>query len=430
MNDHDNSGDNRPNDRNDYTHKAATNGKHEREAGPAGFATRAVRAGQMADGATGATGAHATPIYQTSTFLLGSVERGARLFAGEDQGDVYSRVGNPTVRAAEEKLADLEGTEAAVAFGSGMGAIAALFLSTLHQGDEVVYLGPLYGGTRGLLHDLLPRFGVTARAVSDEELEASIGPATKLIYAETPTNPTLALHDLEQVAEVAKRRGILSAVDNTFSTPFLTRPATLGIDVVVHSATKYLGGHGDLLAGFVAGPAELLGEIRGEGLRHLGSVLDPHAAFLLLRGMRTLPLRMATHCLNAAAVAHELRKAPGVSKVHYPGFSDHPGHEVAVRQMRDFGGMVSVEFEGGAEAASDFLDSLKVIEHAVSLGDVASLACVPAASTHQLLPEDARRAAGITDGLVRISLGIEDRDDLVADVRQAARAANRVTVTV
>jgi methionine-gamma-lyase len=384
------------------------------------FATRAVRAGQSPDQATGA---HATPIYQTSTFVLGSVERGSQMFDGLVPGDVYSRVGNPTVHAAEHKLASLEGAEAAVAFASGMGAIAALFISTLRTGDEVLYLGPLYGGTRGLLHDLLPKFGVTARSVTDAELAGAVGPSTRLIYAETPTNPTLAIHDLAAMAAIGKRTGVLTAVDNTFATPYLTRPIEWGIDVVLHSATKYLGGHGDLLGGFAAGSAELMAEVRGEGLRHVGAVLDPHAAFLLLRGMRTLHLRMAAHCSNARAVAHALRGLEGVAAVHYPGFVDHPDHDVAARQMSDFGGMVSVEFSGGAAAAARFLDSLELVDHAVSLGDVASLACVPAASTHQLLPPDVRDAGGISGALVRISVGVEEAADLVADVTQAARAA-------
>ena len=388
-----------------------------------GFATRAVRAGQEPDVGTGA---HATPIFQTSTFVLGSVERGSLMFDGLEPGDVYSRVGNPTVRAAEDKLCGLEGAEAAVAFGSGMGAIAALFVSTLRSGDEVLYLGPLYGGASGLLHDLLPKFGITARSVTDAGLEDAISPTTRLIYVETPTNPTLAIHDLAALATIGKRHGVLTAVDNTFATPYLTRPLALGIDVVLHSATKYLGGHGDLLGGFVAGATELMMQVRGEGLRHVGAVLDPHAAFLLLRGMRTLHLRMAAHCSNARAVAYALRDEPGVTAVHYPGFPDHPGHDVAARQMRDFGGMVSVEFAGGAAAAAMFLDSLDLVDHAVSLGDVASLACVPAASTHQLLSPDARSAGGITDALVRISVGVEGEEDLVADVTRAARRAAAV----
>ncbi|HET8986084.1 MAG TPA: PLP-dependent aspartate aminotransferase family protein, partial [Trueperaceae bacterium] len=402
----------------------STGSKHDGDMASSGavsrFATRAVRAGQSHDEATGA---HATPIFQTSTFVLGSVERSALLFDGLETGDIYSRIGNPTVHAAENKLAALEGAEAAVAFASGMGAIAALFLSTLRSGDEVLYLGPLYGGTHGLLHELLSKFGVTTRRVTDRDLAGAVGPDTRLIYAETPTNPTLAIHDLAALAAVGKRHGVLTAVDNTFATPCLTRPLELGIDVVLHSATKYLGGHGDLLGGFAAGSAELMTTVRMEGLRHVGATLDPHAAYLLLRGMRTLHVRMAAHCSNARAVATALRDLPGVTKVHYPGFTDHPGHDVAAQQMSDFGAMVSVEFEGGLPAASAFLDSLKLVDHAVSLGDVASLACVPAASTHRSTPVEERSALGISDSLVRISVGIEDAADLVADVTQAARAA-------
>ena len=232
------------------------------------------------------------------------------------------------------------------------------------------------------------------------------------------------------MAAVAKRHGLLTAVDNTFATPWLTRPLELGVDVVLHSATKYLGGHGDLVGGFAAGSTGLMAEVRSEGLRHVGAVLDPHAAFLLLRGMRTLHLRMAAHCSNARAVANALRDVPGVAAVHYPGFTDHPGHAVAARQMADFGGMVSVEFKGGRPAAATFLDSLRLVDHAVSLGDVASLACVPAASTHQLLPPDVRSAHGISEALVRISVGVEDEADLVADVVQAALAAARVADAV
>lgn len=386
--------------------------------------TRAVRAGQDRDPVTGA---HNTPIYQTSTFVLGDIERSRRLFDGEEGGYLYSRVGNPTVTAVEEKLAALEGAEAAVAFASGMGAIAATFFSLLRQGDEVLFLGPLYGGTRGLLEELLPRFGIACRRTDDASLAAAVGPATRLIYVETPTNPTLVIHDLAQIGEVARRHGMLSMADNTFATPCLSRPIEFGIDLVVHSATKYLGGHGDLLGGVVAGRRELLDEVRSEGLRHVGAVLDPHAAYLLLRGMRTLHLRMAAHCQNAAAVAEALRGEPGVARVHYPGFADHPQHALAARQMSGFGGMVSVEFAAGAAAAEAFLESLTLVDHAVSLGDVASLACVPALSTHRLLAPELLAADDVTEGLVRISVGVESTNDLVADVRQAAQRAHRLT---
>ncbi len=384
------------------------------------FGTKAVRAGQAADEKTGA---HTTPIYQTSTFVLGDLERSRRLFEGEEAGYVYTRVGNPTVIAVEEKVAALEGAEGAVAFASGMGAISSTLLSLLRQGDEVLFLGPLYGGTRALLEEVLPRFGISARRVEDETLADAVGPSTRIVYVETPTNPTLKIHDLDLIAGVARRHGLVSIADNTFATPYLSRPIENGIDLVIHSATKYLGGHGDLLGGVVAGRLELIEAVRAEGLRHGGAVLDPHPAFLMLRGMRTLHLRMAAHCENARAVARALRDAPGVARVHYPGFADHPGHETAARQMSDFGGMVSVEFEGGTAAAQAFLGALRLVDHAVSLGDVASLACVPALSTHLLLSPEMRAADDIADGLVRISVGVESEADLVADVRQAATVA-------
>lgn len=385
-----------------------------------GFATRAVRAGQEPDATTHA---HATPIVQTSTFVLGSLERGERLFSGEERGDVYSRIDNPTVRALEAKVAALEGAEGAVAFGSGMGAIAATFLSLLRHGDEVLFLGPLYGGTRGLLSELLPRFGVTARRVDDDELADAVGPATRLLYVETPTNPTLAIHDLALVANVAREHGLLAVADTTFATPALTRGLEHGLDLVIHSATKYLSGHGDVLAGVVAGRTELLEAIRMEGLRHVGATLTPLAAYLVLRGMRTLHLRMRAHCDNARAVAHALRGAAGVRAVHWPGFADHPRHAVAAGQMDDFGGMVAVELEGGRAAAERFLGALRLFDDAVSLGDVASLACHPATTTHQLLDAEVLRQDGVTDGLVRLSVGVEDEVDLVDDVVQAAAAA-------
>lgn len=389
------------------------------------FATRAVRAGQGHDETTMA---HTTPIYQTSTFVLGSTERGAAIFSGEVAGNAYSRVGNPTVGAVEAKAAALEGGEAAVAFASGMGAISAVLMSLLRAGDEVVILGPLYGGTRSLLEDLLSRFGVATRAVADEELAGAIGPRTRMLYVETPTNPNLRVHDLDLIARVAREAGLVSVADNTFATPYLTRPIEHGIDIVVHSATKYLGGHGDLLGGVVIGSAEHMLEVRGMGLRQLGATLDPHAAYMLLRGMRTLHLRMEAHCRNARAVAEALRGRPGVLAVHYPGFADHPGFAVAARQMSDFGGMVSVELEGGRRAAAAFLDSLKLFENAVSLGDVASLACHPASTTHGHLPKEMLEAEGVTEGLVRLSIGVEAAADLVADVLGALAAATRVAV--
>jgi methionine-gamma-lyase len=388
------------------------------------FATRAVHAGHEADPVSGA---HATPICQTSTFVLGDLERGSRLFAGDESGYVYSRIANPTVHAFEEAVAALEGAEAAVAFASGMGAIAALCFTTLRTGDEILFLGPLYGGTRGLFRDLLPRFGVSARRVDDPELAGAVGPNTRMIFVETPTNPTLSIHDLRLVAEVARGHGSLSVVDATFATPYLTRPLEHGMDVVVHSATKYLGGHGDALGGVVAGRRDLMEELRLAGLRHGGSALAPAIAFLLLRGLRTLHLRMRAHCTNARAVAEAALGHAAVSAVHYPGLPWHPRHEVAARQMDDFGGMVALDFAAGRPAAAAFLAGLTLFDQAVSLGDVSSLACHPASTTHEVLDEHLRLADGVTDGLVRLSVGVEDPADLVADVRDALDRAAAVS---
>lgn len=383
---------------------------------PAGFRTRAVHAGHGLDPVTGA---HAVPIYATSTFGYGNAERGARLFAGEEQGYFYSRLSNPTVRAFEEKVASLEGAEDAVAFGSGMGAASAIALTLLTSGDEVAFVGPLYGGTEGLLRDILGRFGVTVREAGDlEELRGVVSERTRLVWLETPTNPTLKIVDLRAASEVAHAAGALVVVDNTFSTPYLTRPLEHGADLVMHSATKYLGGHGDVIAGIVAGRAELISELRLHGLRHVGAVLGPFEAYLLLRGLKTLPLRMEAHCANAAALTEALQGHPALKALHYPGLPTHPGHEVAARQMRAFGGLLSLDL-GSAEAAFAFLDGLRLFTQAVSLGDVESLSCHPGSTTHHLLGEETLERQGVTPGLVRLSVGIEDAGDLIEDVLQA-----------
>jgi methionine-gamma-lyase len=387
------------------------------------FRTRAVHAGQSVDSTTGA---HVTPIYQTSTFSYGSFDRGARLFAGAEMGYVYTRIGNPTVRALEEKLADLEGAEDAIAFSSGMAAIAAFAFTVLKPGDEIAYLGPLYGGTEGLFLEVLTRFGVRVFEAQDvAELERHLTSATKLVYLETPTNPTLKITDLRVVAQLAHGVGALAVADSTFSTPYLTRPLEHGFDVVIHSMTKYLGGHGDALGGMLIGSFDLCGAVRMEGLRHFGGCLGPQEAYLFLRGLKTLPLRMEAHCEGAHRLAHALRDQEGVTRVYYPGFSDHPGHDIAARQMYRFGGMVSLELAGGLNAARIFLDGLELFTQAVSLGDVESLACHPASTTHQLLSPELRAREGVTDALVRLSVGIEDPDDLIADVMQALGRAHR-----
>lgn len=383
---------------------------------PRGFRTRAVHAGHGIDPATGA---HATPIYATSTFAYGSAERGQRLFAGEESGYFYSRVTNPTVRAFEQKLADLEGAEDAVAFASGMGAVSAIALTLLKPGDEVVFLAPLYGGTEGFLLEVASKFGVAVHEAHDEaDLESKLNAQTRMVWLETPTNPRLGIYDLARVARAAKAVGALTVVDNTFSTPYLTRPIEFGVDLVMHSATKYLGGHGDAIGGVVAGPADMMMELRGVGLRHVGASLGPFEGYLFLRGMKTLPLRMEAHCAGAMALAEALEDHPAIEALYYPGLRSHPGHEVAARQMRGFGGLISLDL-GSQQAAMTFLDSLTLFTQAVSLGDVESLTCHPASTTHALLGEETLLRQGVTPGLVRMSVGIEDPDDLVRDVLAA-----------
>lgn len=380
-----------------------------------GFATRAVHSTSVDPN----TGAHITPLYQTSTFAYGSFERGERLFAGEERGYIYSRLGNPTVRAFEEAVADLEGAEDAIAFSSGMAAISALSMTVLEPGARVLLLGPLYGGTEGLYLDVLRRFGVVVELVDEPQLPAALASKPALLYLETPTNPTLRVRDLAAIVEVASSHGVLTVADNTFATPYLTRPLEFGVNVVLHSATKYLGGHGDAIGGVLAGSAELMNTVRMEGLRHLGGSLGPLEAYLFLRGMKTLPLRMDRHCANAMEIATALEGHPAIARVHYPGLPLDPGFEVARRQMKAFGGMVAIELKGGRQAAGSFLDNLRLFTQAVSLGDVASLATHPATTTHQLLGPQGLARHGVTPGLVRLSVGIEDARDLIADLHQA-----------
>lgn len=384
------------------------------------FATAAVHGGRLPNDGTGT---HVTPIYPTSTFLLGSLDRGERLFAGDEPGFIYTRLTNPTVGALEAQMAELEGAEAAIAFASGMGAISTMIFSLLKSGDEIIFLGPLYGGTRGMFEDVLPRFGITSKSATVDTLKQAIGPNTRLIYGESPTNPTLRLHDYRKVASIAKEHGVLTAFDNTFASPALSQPITHGIDMVLHSATKYLGGHGDLIAGVLSGSDELLTHIRMEGLRHFGAVIDPHTAWLVLRGLKTLHLRMAKHSENAKKVAEALAGHEKLSAVHYPGLPSHPEHELAKEQLADFGGMVSIEFAGGREAAARFLDATEIFENAVSLGDVSSLASHPASTTHQLLTGEVLASEHITPALVRLSVGVEDASDLISDLLRALDAS-------
>lgn len=385
----------------------------------AGFSTRAVHAGQ---GPCPLTGALSTPIYQTSTFVFENVDQGAARFAGEEAGYIYTRLGNPTVTAFEEKIAVLEGGEAGLAFASGMAAISAVLFALTKQGDHIVACDTLYGCTHAFLSSILPRYGIETTFVDLSDPAkgaAALRPNTKVIYLETPANPTMKLVDIEAMVELARKVGARVVIDNTFATPYLQRPLELGVDVVVHSATKYIGGHGDSIAGAAVGSKEFIDEVRVTTLKDIGGVLGAFEAWLLLRGMKTLPLRMERHCANALEVATFLEGHPAVEQVYYPGLPSHPQHDLAKKQMQGgFGGMLSFELKGGLEAGKQLMNSLELCSLAVSLGDTETLIQHPASMTHSPYPPEERLKAGITDGLVRMSVGIEDAVDIIADLKQ------------
>src|SRR5947209_9187053 len=374
-----------------------------------GFATRAIHAGQEADPDTGAT---VVPIYATSTYTQEA--------PGRHKGYEYSRTGNPTRAALETCLAALEGGERGLAFASGLAATTAV-LSVLKPGDEVAAAADLYGGSYRLLERVFKPWGLVTRYTEDSSpagFARLLTPATKLVWIETPTNPLLQLLDIEAIARVTHQAGAILAVDNTFASSYLQQPIRLGADLVVHSTTKYLGGHSDVVGGAVVGRRDLLQPIAFYQ-NAAGGVPGPFDAWLTLRGLKTLALRMDRHCANARRLAEWLTTQPQVQRVYYPGLAGHPGHELARRQMRDFGGMISVSLKGGKEAALRLLTRTKLFSLAESLGGVESLIGHPATMTHASIPAEIRQARGIDDGLVRLSVGIEDADDLQADLRQA-----------
>ena len=364
-------------------------------------------------------------LHRSSAFAFRDAARGAAVHEGEVPGYFYGRMGSPTQAALEEALLGLEGGEAAVATASGLAAISTLLFTVLGAGDHVVAPRALYATTASLLEELLGPLGVEVSRVNGTDpgaFEAALRPSTRLLYVESPANPTLDLVDLEALARLAGERGLLTVADNTFATPFNQRPLEAGIDVVVHSATKYLGGHGDVVAGALVGPGELLRRVRWKTLKNLGGVIAPDAAWLVLRGLRTLAVRMERHNRNAGRIAAFLDGRPPVRAVHYPGLASHPQHHLARRQMRGFGGMVAFELPD-AEAARRFVDALELCTLAVSLGDVATLVQHSASMTHASVPPDRRRAAGISGGLVRLSVGLERADDLIADLERELEAA-------
>lgn len=381
------------------------------------FQTIAIHAGQQPDPSTGALN---TPVYFTSTYSYGTAEEGKARFAGQNPGYIYSRFANPTSSALEQKLAALEGADEAIVVASGMAAVSSIMYALTQQGDEVAFIDPVYGGTDSFLRNTLVRAGITVTSYrSDDDFVANHSPNTRLVLWEPVTNPTLKVIDSRKIVSIAKQIGAITVCDNTFLTPYLFRPLELGVDLVMHSGTKYLCGHGDIIAGVIAGNGPLIQRVRTVALKHLGVPMGPQEAYLLQRGVKTLPLRMQAHCQNAAKVAEFLANHPKVSKVYFPGLPSHLGHQAVADTASGFGGMVALDLAGGFADAARFLDNLSLFAQAVSLGDLESLACHPASTSHAAMSAEDRAKAGVTDQLVRLSIGVEDADDLIEDLAKA-----------
>ncbi|NTW70612.1 MAG: methionine gamma-lyase, partial [Chlorobiaceae bacterium] len=372
-------------------------------------------------------GALNPPIYLSSTYTFPTVEDGSARFAGEQEGFIYSRTGNPTTALLEQRIANIEGAEAALVTASGMGATASLLWTLLTPGDEIIADKTLYGCTFGFFNHGLAKFGVKITHVDltdPANLEAAINPSTKVVFFESPANPNMRLIDISAISAIARSHGAKVIVDNTYCTPYLQRPIELGADFVVHSATKYLGGHGDLIAGAIVGPKETLTQVRYYGLKDMtGAVLSSQDAFLILRGLKTLGIRMDRHTENAQGIAKFLASHNKVTVCHYPGLDSFPQYELAKRQMKQAGGMIAFELKGGIEAGRKFMNALQLITRAVSLGDAESLAQHPASMTHSFYTPEERKLHLIEEGLVRLSVGLEDLDDLLWDVDQALSVA-------
>lgn len=368
-------------------------------------------------------GALTPPIHFTSTFAFETAEAGGEMFAGERAGHFYSRISNPTLDLLEKRIAILEGTEAGLALSSGIGAISSTLWTLLSPGDEIIVDKTMYGCTFTFLHHGLAKFGIQVTHVdlSDHQLLVStISNKTKVVYFETPANPNMRLVDIQAVSIIAHRHNAKVVVDNTYATPYLTQPIKLGADLTVHSATKYLGGHGDLVAGLIAGPKELISEIRLYGMKDMtGACMAPFNAMLLMRGLKTLELRMDRHCQSAMRVAQMLEANPAIETVCYPGLKSFAQYELAKRQMSGFGGMITFEVKGGLQAGIKMMNKLDMIQRAVSLGDAETLIQHPASMTHSTYTAEERQEYGISDGLIRLSVGLEGVEDILDDLQQA-----------
>ena len=387
-----------------------------------GFNTKLVHAGFHGD----PTGAVNVPIYQSSTFAFKNAAQGAALFAGKEEGYIYTRIGNPTIRALEDNVAELENGYGGIATSSGLGAVSTVFLALLSANDHVIGTDSVYGPSRGLVENHLTRFGVSSSFVDTsklEDIQAAFCPQTRVVFVETPSNPSMQVTDIKAAADMAHAHGGLLVVDNTFASPYLQKPLDLGADISLHSVTKFLNGHADVVGGLIiAKTKDLYRRIRPLMI-NFGCNMDPHQAFLVLRGIKTLGVRIERAQQNAMAIARWLENQPRVAWVRYIGLASHPQHELAKKQMSGFGSMISFELKGGLEAGVQLMDRVRVATLAVSLGGVETLIEHPASMTHASMSREDRQAAGISDGLVRYSVGIEDLDDLIADLKQALEAS-------
>ncbi len=383
--------------------------------------TKCVHGGQEPDPVTGAIN---PPIYETSTFAFKDADHGARLFRKEEEGYIYTRLGNPTIDLLAKKMALLESAEAGAVFASGSAAIFCTILGLAGSGDNIISDNIIYGGTYAQFKKIYHRIGIDISYMDTtnyDELENTIKENTKLIFIETPANPTLKIIDIAKCAEIAHKHNIVLAVDNTFATPYLQLPIELGADMVIHSLTKYLGGHGDLIGGVVVGKKDFIKELKFNTANDMGASISPFSAWLTLRGLRTLAVRMERHSKNAIQIAEFLHSHPKIEKVYYPGLKSHPGYELAKRQMSDFGGMLGFDVKGGKEAGKVLMNSVKLCTLAVSLGDTDTLIEHPASMTHSSYSEEECLKVGIKPGFVRVSVGIESIGDLIADLEQALK---------
>ena len=382
------------------------------------FDSKLIHSGDFED----AMGSAVTPIYQTSTFAFRNAKHGADLFAGREKGFIYTRIGNPTIEALENKLAELENGCGGIALASGMAAVTTAYMAFLASGDHIICTSAVYGPSRGVLDSHFAKFGVEASFIDTsklEEIERSIKPNTKVLYLETPTNPTIELTDIKKASELAHKHGIIVVVDNTFCSPYLQRPLDLGADVALHSLTKFINGHADIVGGaLVAKDPEIYQKLR-KTMVYMGGNMDPHQAYMVIRGVKTLSLRIDRAQESSVIVAEFLENHPKVEWVKYPGLKSHPQFDLAQEQMEGPGAMISFGLKGGYDAGVTLMNNVKLALLAVSLGGVETLIQHPASMTHAGLPKEAREEADITDGLVRFAVGIENVEDIIADIEQA-----------